>query len=737
MKKLFDLKLFELSNAVKFSIMLQCIFFQSIQIYSQSQWQWQHPLPTGNTLNSIYFVNDNTGFAAGSMGNIIKTTDKGINWISLNSGTQKEIFKMEFWNLDLGICVCKDGLILITNNGGVNWKQISNYSSLDLYDICIKENKIYVCGLGGKILMSEDHGNTWVNLNSQINIPLFCINFLNGDTGICGGYNEIIRTTNAGISWEFLKADIPFSSQIKEIEYLSPNKIFAAGNSPQGDFYISNNGGDNWERNSLGLPYLFGGSVDLVRSMDFADSNHGCIVTDLGTVLITSTGGKQWLKDTSQRSGFLKEGIFKNVFFKNSSELFLCGNGGRVLKFSDKGNNWNVLSGNNLNFHNSYVTDNGTLFCAGDNGILFRKKISNSVSNLKSEWEKILIRDKLILSSVCFVNDFTGFVCSYNGLIFKTTDGGDNWKEVITFVKQNPDFHLNKIFFKDKYNGFICGGNENNLTGTILKTTNSGDSWKSLFSNFTIGTFKDIHFTDRENGFVVGDNGNLTVTSDGGNTWSTQNLIPYDLNSIDFNGGISGLIVGENGTVFRTSDGGAKWDYISHIQYKDLFSVKFTDSFNVTAVGKNGTVIHSSDAGISWVKMNSLTDNKLLTLNGNNAGVFAFGENGTIICSESEVKVFSTLSNAAPKKNISSLSNYPNPFNPHTNINYIVGYTNNVSIKVYDILGNELALLVNEMQVSGNYDVKFDGSNYASGIYFYAISFNGKLHETKRMVLKK
>lgn len=728
-----------LGKAGKISIMLLCIFFQSVEIYSQSQWQWQHPLPTGNTFNSVDFINESTGFAAGSMGNIIKTTNKGINWISLNSRTHKEIFKLKFWNSDSGICVCKDGLMLRTNDGGINWKHSSNFSSLDLYDICKIENKIYVCGLGGKVLMSTDHGSTWVNLNSQFSIPLFCINFLNGETGVCGGYNEIIRTTNAGISWEFLKADIPISSQIMGIEYVSRNKIFASGNSPQGDFYISNDGGDSWKRNSLELPFLFGGSVDLVRAMDFKDSNYGSIVTDLGTLIITSDGGNIWMKDTSQRSGYLKEGIFKNVFFKNSSELFLCGNGGRVLKFSDMEKTWNVLTGNNTNFYGSYITENGTVFCTGDDGVLLRKKSPDSVSNLKSEWEKILIRDKLKLSSVNFVNDHVGIVCSFNGKIFKTTNGGDAWKEIISPLKQNPGITLNKIFFTDKYNGYICGGYEYSKAGIIIRTIDGGDSWKNVNIDFITGNFRDIYFTDRENGFAVGENGNLTVTSDKGNTWNTQYLITYDLNSVDFNGSLIGLIVGENGTLFRTSDGGANWDYIFPIQYQNLNSVKFTDNLKVTAAGKNGTVIRSSDAGLSWEKMNSLTDNNLLSLNSNNEGVFAIGENGTIIYSESDIKekISSSLKNTVQKKNISSLSNYPNPFNPLTNIYYKLSTTVNVSLKVFDILGNELTSLVNEIQIAGNHIIKFDGSQYASGVYFYSLILNGNLKDTKRMVLLK
>ncbi|MDQ3020975.1 MAG: T9SS type A sorting domain-containing protein [Bacteroidota bacterium] len=80
--------------------------------------------------------------------------------------------------------------------------------------------------------------------------------------------------------------------------------------------------------------------------------------------------------------------------------------------------------------------------------------------------------------------------------------------------------------------------------------------------------------------------------------------------------------------------------------------------------------------------------------------------------------------------------NYPNPFNPKTIINYEIPVTNNVSIKVYDISGKEVATLVNEIQEAGYYAIDFDGSNFASGAYFYKLVTNG-FTDTKRMILLK
>lgn len=85
--------------------------------------------------------------------------------------------------------------------------------------------------------------------------------------------------------------------------------------------------------------------------------------------------------------------------------------------------------------------------------------------------------------------------------------------------------------------------------------------------------------------------------------------------------------------------------------------------------------------------------------------------------------------------------NYPNPSNPNSNIEYQLSVKANVKIVVYDIAGNEVKVLVNGIKDPGYYEVRFDGSNVASGVYFYRFFVNDgniiKYSETKRMLLVK
>jgi len=80
--------------------------------------------------------------------------------------------------------------------------------------------------------------------------------------------------------------------------------------------------------------------------------------------------------------------------------------------------------------------------------------------------------------------------------------------------------------------------------------------------------------------------------------------------------------------------------------------------------------------------------------------------------------------------------NYPNPFNPSTKINYELRITNYVSLKVFDVLGNEVALLVNEKKNAGKYEVEFNSANLSSGVYFYELK-SGDFTDKKKMLLIK
>jgi plastocyanin len=80
--------------------------------------------------------------------------------------------------------------------------------------------------------------------------------------------------------------------------------------------------------------------------------------------------------------------------------------------------------------------------------------------------------------------------------------------------------------------------------------------------------------------------------------------------------------------------------------------------------------------------------------------------------------------------------NYPNPFNPSTRISYAIPSASFVNLKVYDIIGNEITVLINEEKQAGNYQIDFNATELTGGVYFYQL-LTGPFVETKKMILMK
>ncbi|MDP4192654.1 MAG: T9SS type A sorting domain-containing protein, partial [Bacteroidota bacterium] len=105
-----------------------------------------------------------------------------------------------------------------------------------------------------------------------------------------------------------------------------------------------------------------------------------------------------------------------------------------------------------------------------------------------------------------------------------------------------------------------------------------------------------------------------------------------------------------------------------------------------------------------------------------------------------EINTTSTTDVASNKiespKDYELAQNYPNPFNPSTSIKYSIPQNSMVSLKVYDILGKEVASLVNEQKSAGSYEVNFNANSLAAGMYIYELKA-GNYSQTKKMMLIK
>jgi hypothetical protein len=295
-----------------------------------------------------------------------------------------------------------------------------------------------------------------------------------------------------------------------------------------------------------------------------------------------------------------------------------------------------------------------------------------------------------------------------------------------------------------------------NKWGALLYQSMSGDaSGVDNYLTMTGGTFS---YTGTKGGVFYNTNSTAYITLNGVTITSSCDTLIRCIK------GSWGGSTASSGGITRFRANGQILSGLIHVDanstlYDTLYSSSiFTGAINNSNTGKSVSLV--MDVSSTW----SLTKNSYLTTLVNNTGISGttvtnITGNGFNVYYSSSASANSYLGGktyslvnggyllpegATDVEDETSLvptswkleQNYPNPFNPSTTINYQIPLAGSVSLKVYDVLGREVAALVDEYQTAGNYSVVFNASRFSSGVYIYRISA-GDFIQTKRMMLVK
>ncbi len=182
-----------------------CFFFILFLPYSarSQSWQCQNPLPTGNHLSSVKFIDSTTGWTVGDYGTIVHTTNGGMNWTSQSSGTSNILYSVSFTDANTGWAVGWHSIILHTTNGGSNWTtQTSGLGILnDLFGVTfINANTGWAVGSDGNIIHTTNGGTTWVSQATGTPITLVGVSFADMNNGwAVGGSGTVLHYV--GTTW--------------------------------------------------------------------------------------------------------------------------------------------------------------------------------------------------------------------------------------------------------------------------------------------------------------------------------------------------------------------------------------------------------------------------------------------------------------------------------------------------------------------------------------------------------
>jgi len=468
----------------------------------------------------------------------------------------------------------------------------------------------------------------------------------------------------------------------------------------------------------------------------FFNSNTGWVVGE-NTVLNTSNGGTNW--STHNVPAIYN---FQGIQFLNISTGWISGGygytNGILLKTINGGVDWSTLYNCNYLIWDVLFINASTGFICGRNNII--SKTTNSGVN----WvQKFMGTSSDEFYQLTFPDSLIGYVVGSNNNIYKTTDGGENW------IQQNVNVssYFRDVHFMNAMTGIAVGSG-----GVIVKTTNGGINWVNKTSSVTSYLFS-VQFLGNGTGCVAGWDSTLLRSTDYGETWSKITGLPgnYQLTNVNFINQNTGWLLGYNGVILKTINGGVGL-YAPLLLYPSNNSTIYTTTPGLTWTSVPGALnylvqISPTSAFVTLTDYAYVSTNQYIVtagkLLGGNTYYWRVKANaGTLESPWSVIWNFYVQPNAITPirsetpEEYTLEQNYPNPFNPSTKIRFGIKEKGSLYISVYDAGGKTIKSDIKHSISPGYYEYYLDMSNYSSGVYYFSYSVNG-VRKTVKMLLVK
>ncbi|GEM_PF-2688634 len=640
-----------------------------------------------------------------------------------------------FANLNLG------GLYVSTDNG-VTWDNITQVNTGNGWALGSSGNNIFAGFIGAGIYTSTDVGITWTQtLVGETTVWFLIANnkIYAAATGNPGG---VYVSTDNGLGWA--RINFSFSEKPTCLAQVGNNMFAGCFN---GKLYASTDNGATWALSNNGIP---SGKVESIISLGtkILASVYGW------GVFISTDNGSTWVNPSGNST-------YINSFFVNGTNVIAGSGSDMGVSISYNGGiSWFYSNTGLTNKYVNYITLIGTdvYACTADG--IFKRPLQELLLNAPAATPATSIGSTIFTSNwntasnatgyyldVATDNSFTNFVTGYNNkdLLNVTTYS-------VTGLTANTTYYY-------RVRGYNSGGtssNSNTVSVTTLPnapsapiaTSASALGQTSFTSNWNAasnaaGYYLDVATDNAFTNFVTGYNNkdllNVTTYSVTGLTANTTYYYRVrgynsggtssNSNTITFTtlpNAPSALIATSATTIGQTSFN-ANWNAASNATGYYL-DVATNNSFSNFVSGYNNRDV----LNVTSFPISGLTPNTAHYYR-----VRAYNTGGT---SGNSNVISVTLVGIENKDGIPTEflleQNYPNPFNPSTIISYKLPVSSFVSLKVYNCLGNEVEMLVNEYQQAGQYVKTFYGTSLPSGVYFYKLTA-GNFVNTKKLILIK
>lgn len=649
---------------------LLCVIYLVMvgQIFSQptqnlTPWQQQSPLPQSNNdssfldrgvvLRAVLFTSPVRGCAVGERGNIITTNDSGFTWQPARSSAFVEFSDVFFVSPNRGWAVSDRGRggVYTTQDGGRSWTLQSNqvFSS----SVSFVDSLNGACaGSSGIIYRTTNGGQTWFEQRIASPNSVFDVQFVTPRIGFAAARDGVFSTSDSGKTWT--KANVPVDDDIgfRDVHFINPQIGWATGEN--NTLITTNDSGRTWTQQRVPTP----DTTDDLTTVRFVNTNVGWVSSGSTKLYRTTDGGRSWTlsNDFPVPAG----GFLSNYFFYDTQHgwaittrifrgtLPISGDHVIIWRTTDGGISWQQASTSRV----SILTD---LAITGKQSVLaVGNYLMNHTINGGTLWtiDKVerdtVWREAQYYHSVSAVNERTAFAAGMNSRITRTDDGGATWKPISLSETSRGDSLLG-IHFVDSLQGWTVGirhsfGRSPALSNRIYRTTNGGRSWVLQTPPRGLPDAPDVvlnnvFFINPTTGWVVGSEGSIYATRNGGTTWTRQNTTTkYNLFRVIFLNENVGYVCGGNleaGIILKTTDGGTTWRRQLVPTDGAIRGIAFSDEQNGWTVGNGGLILATRNGGQTWEQQQSGTTSNLYDIGlASPVRAWVVGDDGVILATQ-------------------------------------------------------------------------------------------------------
>jgi photosystem II stability/assembly factor-like uncharacterized protein len=686
-------------------IAVKCIFLIILFLhldfqFLSAQWIKQSPIPTGQDITGVCFVNPETGWIFGGNGTVLRTNDGGITWTDQSLPSGDMISCGLFLDLNHGWIALSDeyhdnkGRIYGTIDGGYTWHLQFMDNNCAIRDMCFLNKdtgwalayyrEVSPVPLSRNFIMKTvDGGNNWLIISFLQLAHFRKMDFINDTIGYIAGAGlpNLMKTVDGGVSWT--ASPHASNGSLTDILFTDIENGYTCGNN----FYYTHNSGASW-----GFTYCY-----YTNGVGMYDAFNGWTFT-IDKVFKVTNGG-----DNVDYQFSVEKSIIAGISVVDSTNAWIVGRNVMILATHDGSVSWQEISnGTHHSLHSLFFINQDEGWAGGDDRTLLHTQDGGK------HWTFCNVdASPGAISDIQFINRDTGWFV--NGDVYLTTNNGLSWSQASGL--SNP---VSDVYFPDPQLGW-CVGPE----GRLFKSVNGGNDWEEKNS----GTEKDLHavyFIDENLGWIAGD-GIIKKTTDGGENWDERYIGPAHFLKIQFLDESSGYIIA-GGLYLKTGSGGEFWDIVipgGMTGPDSLKDICFIDQ-NVGYLSGNDFLLRTTDGGANWHNdpgFPAMQPIAIFFVNEDKGWIV--GEDGAIYQTESG----GSFSIDDPEDDVRSSPYviFPNPSGENISINYKLDNQEDIEIGIYTLQGTKTGFYKETGKSPGNYSFNWVPGNLPPGIYLFKI----------------